>query len=294
MASVTPDKDCLLCGGAGHRIEVESDRMVFCTCVYWKRVGLRLGPEIAMAKLIQESILYQPAVDHGAPPVVDRTKNNLLLKGWWSALLSQFKWSFICKFNTVGLEGFSFQVITDEKLRNVWFGKESTQARTRKQRDEVVTFNTVEDLIGGNYSLAIIRLGFLGWKNQAMGGILKEALMVRQALRLPTWLVEEPDSPFMEGHYTWSRDVADYIRDRFEIVDIAGGGPTADDEPGLAVDDETPVAIETKRSPRPKPSPEPRVEREVVPMADDPVLTGGGWGGGKSFKKRKSGGGGPV
>jgi len=268
--------------------------MQSCVCVYNKRVVLRLGPEIAMAKLGQESPLYQPAVEHGEPPVIDRTKNNLILKGWWSAILSHFKWTFICKFNTVGLEGFSFTVVTDEKLRNVWFGKESNQARSKKQRaDEIATYNTIEDLIGPMHTLAIIRLGFLGWKNQAMGGILKEALMVRQALRLPTWLVEEPDSPFEEGHYTWSRDVADYIRDRFEVFPIEGGGPgLTDDDVGLSVDDETTKAVavaEPKQRPK-RAAPEPEPEVDLDPILD-PVL-----GGGRSKfnpKKRRSGGG-PV
>ena len=293
MVTVTPDKDCAMCQGEGHRIE--GDTKLSCVCVYWKRVILKLGPEIATSKHITESPLYLPNVEHGGSPVTDKTKNNLLLKGWWGDLLSHFKWTFICKFNTLTLEGFSFQIITDEKLRNVWFGKESTQARTRKQRDEVATFNTVEDLIGGTYSLAIIRTGFLGWKNQAMGGILKEALMVRQALNLPTWLVEDPNSPFDETNYSWSRDVGDYVRDRFESIVIEGNAGPSAREGELANDDERAAVTApnpVKPSPRPKPAEDRPVRREErLAVDDDPVLSGGGYK--SSFKKRKSGGG-PV
>jgi len=299
MMVVGPDKDCPICKGDGHRI-VDND-MKECACLYNKRVILRLGPEIATAPLIVDSPLYKPNPEHGGAPLVDKTRINAIVKGYWPDLLSHFKWTFIVKYNTVRLERFSFQIITDEKLRNVWFGKESNQARSKKQRDQdVATFNTVEDLLGTNYNLAIIRLGFLGWKNQAMGGILKEALMVRQALNLPTWLIEDPESPFEEGHYSWSRDVAEYIKDRFELIDLVGDAPPPKkEEPGMAMDeDDEPVvaAPVTRPSAKPpsKPKKEERVEREekeTPSFLSDPALMGtGGW---KSQKKKKSGGG-PV
>jgi len=307
MGPVAANKDCPVCHGVGNIIVHKGGeaKMQECWCLYNKRVIAKLGPELAQAKPARDdSPLYIPHVEHGGPPVVDKTRINLLLKGWWTDLLCHFKWTFIAKWGTVKVEGFNFQIITDEKLKNVWFGRESVTSRTRKQRDEVATYNTVEDLIGSTYHLAIIRLGFLGWKNQAMGGILKEALMVRQSLNLPTWLVEEPDSPFGEGHYTWSRDVGDYIQGKFEVIDlvkersgqveyrgVVGARPR--EEPGMTIDkdDEEPVAV-VRKAPRAPISDRPsHVDSDAhQPSERDSVLSGPGYPKNKYGKKKQGGG----
>lgn len=66
----------------------------------------------------------------------------------------------------------------------------------------------------------ILRLGFLGHKNVAAPGYLKEALMLREVALKPTWLLMSPSSPFGPGHFTYSDELAEYITEHFDVVDF--------------------------------------------------------------------------
>jgi hypothetical protein len=83
------------------------------------------------------------------------------------------------------------------------------------------TFNTLADIVGRDFDLVIIRLGHLGYKNVAMPGILKDALMLREVALKPTWLIDSPQSPFTMGHFAYSEDVYEYIKNRFEVVEVS-------------------------------------------------------------------------
>jgi hypothetical protein len=73
----------------------------------------------------------------------------------------------------------------------------------------------------GDYSLVLIRLGFNGHKNIAAPGVVKEALMMRDAAGKPTWIIEEPlSSSFQYGHFTWSEDLQAYIDQNFTVIDM--------------------------------------------------------------------------
>lgn len=214
------DPTCSECGGLGFWLKSE-DTQVECTKVYVRKLGARLGPDIQSVKSVPESPLFVPGDE-----LIDKTDSNCFIKARWEILLGHMKWAFICKFNLVGLERFYFQTVTDQRLLNVWLSNEAYQAKARKKREESDTYNSLPDLIGEMYSLVIIRIGFLGYKNQAMPGVLKEALLLRQGLNLPTWIVEEPENPFEMGHLAWNPEVADYIKRRFEVLPIQGGTAT--------------------------------------------------------------------
>jgi len=260
-----------------------------CENLFWRRVGLKLGVEIATARPLSGTPLFDSSVD----PPVDRTQRNVFLHGHWDDLLAHLKCAFIRKYHMTGrVEAFSFQIVTDERLKNVYLSNEAYSTKQRKKRDEGETFNALSDLIGNFYQLVVIRLGFLGYKNVAMPGILKEALLLRQGMNLPVWLVEEPESPFGPGHFSWSLEVNEYVGRRFENLDLTQprdsssqpqyrgveGASPFQNEPGMALDSEE--ILPSKPSPKPK-SPPPS-EAEAVVFDNDPILMGNGK---KNYKK---------
>ncbi len=209
-------KPCEECGGTG-AIFVDDLNVRECKCAYAKRLKAHLGPEIAGAPLPDlddtESLLFLPGGE-------DCTEKNTILQGYWTDVLPQIKWALGCKGPM-----FRFTVLTDEKLRTVYLGKESYAQRAKSKRDDMETFNSLADIVGTEYDLVIIKLGFLGYKNIAMPGILKESLMLREVACKPTWLVESPQAPFASGHFAHNDDVAEYIRTRFDSVKFSAFDP---------------------------------------------------------------------
>lgn len=210
--------DCKVCKGEG-LIQVDDLNTRMCLCAYALAMGGHLGPEIAQAPILDSSPLYVRGDAKGEPPKIDRTTENVFLKGAWNEMLPHLKYVLSLK----GLD-FRHKITTDEKLKTVYVGDESYKARSRTKRDDIETYNSLADFVNDSH-LLIIRLGFLGYKNIAMPGILKESLMHREVLRKPTWLVEDPEKPFVDSH-TYSYEVAAYIEGRFKInLDLSGSVP---------------------------------------------------------------------
>lgn len=208
-----PDKPpCPLCNGAEVVYIDNGDTDVeACRCLKARLLKQHLGPEIASAPTILGSPLLVVKNDE---VVVDRTKENLFIKAAWPDLLPHLKWAFYCKGTR-----FTFRVITDEKIKTVFVGSESYTSRAKGKRDDMLTMNSLADLVGSDYALVIIRLGYLGHKNIAASGALKEALMLREVACLPTWIIEKPTQPFYECH-AYSDDTAAYIEQHFETVTL--------------------------------------------------------------------------
>lgn len=207
---------CQMCGGEG-LIQVDDLNTRLCMCAYAKRMAEHLGPEISQTLNILSSPLYVRN-EEGEP--TDLTKQNVFIRGPWPELLPHFKF-------VLGLKGLQFRVLitTDEKLKTIWLGYESYKAKSRDERDQGDVINSLSDHIT-SANLVIIRLGHLGYKNIAMAGILKEALMHGQVARLPIWLVDEPDNPFQEGHLSHSWEVENYITTHFKTrLDLTGSIP---------------------------------------------------------------------
>jgi hypothetical protein len=291
------------CDGSGF-IEVNEDTSARCRCSLVRALIRHLGPDIAAAPDINESPLYKvnpQAARAGESPLVDKTQSNLFLKGWWTDLLPHLKFVLIAK----GID-FPYRIVTDERLKTIYVGAEAYLSRSRKRREDGDSYNSLSDLIGPEFKLIVVRMGFLGHRNVAMPGILKEALMLRQAAGRATWLVEEPDRLFGPYHRAYDEDVASYIDRHFEVIDLTSEEkPEAEqknhDAPIPDEEDFTMGAEEPEKKPAPKPKPKPAVqsvfteERPAkVALAADPLLERT-WSGSKkgNFKKR-SGGGGPA
>lgn len=173
-----------------------------------------LGPEFVGVKHVRNSPLFVTS-DDGGPPLVDRTKSNLFLKGFYSEILRHMKWALALKGPS-----FHFQIITDERIKNVFVGAEAYRARPKDDRDDGAAYNSLPDLVNSP-QLLIIRLGQLGYKNVAAAGALKEALLIRAAGGLPTWLIESE-----EQAWTFSKDgdVSYYVDNNFEVMSFEGTG----------------------------------------------------------------------
>lgn len=294
-------KVCARCMGTGF-LPVEGDDMTVqqCICAYSRALKLHLGAEIATAPNITQSPLFMAGAS-GEPPKLDRTKENLFLKGYWTDLLPHFKWALGCKGPT-----FRYRIVTDEKLKTVYVGAESYATRAKGRRDEIVTYNSLSDLVGPDLDLVIIRLGFLGHKNVAMPGVLKESLMIREFACKATWIVEVPTSIFGHGHFSYSEEVAEYIENNFEVVNLTRKESARSDEVphGIAIPqlliastigEETDVGLGVHSSPEMDPVvlPAAAMQHMPKPRFDSPVSLDLPGSNRKSYagkKSKKSGG----
>lgn len=256
---------CPKCNYTGFtHIKDDDTRVQQCICSYAKTLKAYLGPEIAASPTITHSPLYALG-SKGEPPAVDRTGENLFIKSYWSDLLPHLKWTLACKGPM-----FRYRVVTDEKLKTVWLGNENYAKRAKDIRDEMTSFNSIGDLVGPDLDLVIIRLGFLGYKNVAMPGVLKEALMLRESAFKPTWVVEVPSSIFGPGHFSYNEDVANYIERLFQVVNLVSARRSEQDAPH-GFDSDEPIEDFGMGAPIPEPMPavtaQPK-ERFTAPVVD--------------------------
>lgn len=232
----TPKPFCSECNDEGRIEVVGGDEIRFrqCRCAYAKAMKRHISYngslDLARAPVVTKSPLYTTKDD--GEVVIDLTTKNLFIKGDWDQLRSHIKWALICK----GLS-FNFVMVTDEYLKQIFVGNEAKKNRP-SARSDADSFNSLRDRIGGQYPLAIIRLGFLGYKNVAMPGLLKEALRIREAATVPTWLLEDdPECPFDPDHRAWSPEVWSYITKNFETFELNGAEATvaSEEKPSEAV-----------------------------------------------------------
>jgi len=145
---------------------------------------------------------------------------------------------------------FRFLLITDERIKNVFVGNESAKVKPKEERDTTKSFNCLADLVC-DHDLVVVLLGFLGHKNVAMPGALKEALMLREVAQKATWIVDKMDYPFGIGHHSYSEDVSDYIFSHFQCLDIerTGSSKTEGDDPQVLEEVSgfrTPIVVESE------------------------------------------------
>ena len=217
---------------------------------------------------------------------LDRTTENIFIKSNWSTVRPHLRLALGYRHNLEPT--FRYVILTDERIVNVYVGNERYGSRSKKNRDEQDNFNGLKDLVESP-NLVVIRLGFLGWKNVAAPGSLKQSLMLREAARRPTWVVMNP-----EGEYpiSWNEEVAAYIAEHFEVVELKRTGP--DLPPSMSVEVEEP---RPKRRTREAQAPE--SEAPSLPSLDDGMDMVGESNRprkGSNYKKRRndSGGEGPV
>jgi hypothetical protein len=189
-----------------------------CICLERKLLKDYLGPEIYNAKWVK-SELYRPILDKETGKTEgDRTEENLFIKGTWAITCQHLRWVLSAK--RLYSPGFTFEIVTDDRLVRVWLGMEAYKNRSTEVRNSIKTNNSLLDLLS-DASLTIIRLGFVK-HNKAAPDVLYEALKVREDVYKPTWIVEGAKAAFVFGHCAYSNDVNDYIQSRFKIIDLGG------------------------------------------------------------------------
>jgi len=284
---------CPICKSQDGKIDVGDDAdKKQCVCSFRTNIKKRLPPDIAEAPPMNAS----PLLEVGGPGEVkvDLTSENLFIKGYWSDLASHLRLVLTIKMLHNLL--YQFQIITDARLRDVYVGSESYTARSRKKRDDIETNNKLSDVIGGDRELVIIRLGFLGYANRAMPGILKEAILLRHAVGKPTWIIEEPNSIFGPGHFSYDAEVAELISQRFSVVEIKARVerelvPRGVKGAHLAVTEEEGMSLDTEEAPKPRRKfvmPEPAIPAPASSTIDMGLLTDDGKK--KKYKGKRNGG----
>ena len=110
-----------------------------------------------------------------------------------------------------------FRVVTDADLMVAWLataalqGTEILDADARSEAAPVsLTKLTLVD-ISAPPDLLIIRLGVKVARNSAMPEVLYEAMTIRAHEGKPTWVWDQPDSPFDEAHLSFSRLAAEFM-----------------------------------------------------------------------------------
>jgi hypothetical protein len=281
---------CPICKSLNGKIAIgDEDDKKQCVCSFRSDYRKRLPPEIAEAA----PILVSPLLEIGGPGEVrvDLTSENLFIKGYWSDLSPHLLLVFTYKMLNHLM--YPFQIITDARLRDIYVGSEAYTSRSRKKRDDIQTYNSLSDVIGGDKELVIIRLGFLGWSNKAMPGILKESIRLRHAVGKTTWIVEEPNSIFGPGHFSYDPEVAELISQRYSVVEIASTiardvVPRGVAGAHLVIEAEEGMSLDTEESPKPRKKfvmPPAAIQTPAKAEVDFDLLTGDG----KKSKKRKGG-----
>lgn len=214
------------CGGTGYILDVETDLVVHCPNIRARSIRERLGPEIGGAKHFRNSPLLQLRPE-GGPPESDLTQENLLIKcGWWQ-LLPHLKWALGLRLKN---DAFFFRIIEDQRIKDIFCGDEAYKVRSRESRDDGLSFNGLRDFCESP-DLLIIKLGYLGYKNIAAAGALKEALLIRDSANKPTWLVLDP-APDRKWVHSHNADVSEYVHQYYTTLKLGD-----EDALGMSVDD---------------------------------------------------------
>jgi hypothetical protein len=288
------DEPCPICGGSGW-IPVDDLHVKECRCKKKGRMRAHLstvnpagGDEIALAPTILTSPLFTVA---DGQLTDDLTSKNILIESSWNALLPHLKLALVNK-------GLSFytRIVTDEMIKRVFVGSTHYQNKSREDRDRVGYFNCLDDLMGEVCDLVIVRFGVMQYKNRSAAGAVHEALVIRQVLRKPTWLVSTPSLTFEDCH-AYSPELGTYVERRFKRISLDSSAYPDDvdmnmleDSPGMSiVEDEEPPHEELALVKEPIPG----APSEEDDMSD--ILGGGSkYKTKKKYGKTKSSGGGPL
>lgn len=274
------------CGGRGFTLTGDSISNP-CRHITARQVRDCLGYEISSSTMVKSPLFVKGADNSIAS---DLTLQNLRINvSQWTDLLPHLKWTLGHKILASKTGLFPFRIVTDQRIKSVFCGDEQYKSRPASIREDVRTFNNLEDLLGDDIDLAIIKLGYLGHKNKAAPGALMEALLIRETLRKPTWVVVD-DARGWE--HSRSQEAEDFFT-RFDEIRIGESTSVAEPEErraapgGIIVDDgdDEPIIpvqqLSRPKKPRPAPEPEEPVYQERP--ASDSFLDGNS---GNKFKRK--------
>lgn len=179
-----------------------------CRCKIREAILRHLGPEIAAAKVVQDTPLL---VTKNENILEDLTTKNLFIEASWETLLPHLRRTLSRK----GVE-FHFRIVSDEMVKSVYLRERTAKMRFSSGSTGEV-FNSMDDLMGESVDLVIVRFGILAWKkSEAPAGIMLEALNVRKFCRMPTWIVSDPNSDeSFERSVTYSGALQAYFDQAF-------------------------------------------------------------------------------
>jgi hypothetical protein len=205
---VSDEPTCPKCNGEKWTYSSQGEEVISIPCVCLERARLRsfLGETIFKAKHLRSELYTKER---------DATKENLFIKGTWSMACSHFRWVFSAK--RAYSSGFNYRIVDDDKLIRTWLGAYAYKNRSKAERDNRETWNTLEDLIG-DPKLVVIKLGVVR-RNKAAGDVLLEALKTREDK--PTWIFEG-DEPFGPGHNAYNAEVFSYVSENFTNYNVGG------------------------------------------------------------------------
>lgn len=193
----------------------------------FKREAIRelLGPKLIDVERLKES-----------PLGVEHLSQNLFITGLsYQGFLPHLRYVLVRKW--IEDESFRYQMVDDKRLKEVWVGDESYKHAARI-RDLSKIVNNTTQLVDEHYHLVIIHLGHLASKNVAAPSLLREALMTRETLGMPTWLVES---------FKWERSkdekVEAYVAERYQEIAFEGAVVSKSVETYLGEDTEEPVTL---------------------------------------------------
>lgn len=213
---------CPKCNGKHWKYETSEDSEVPipvpCVCLKSHMWAGYLGHDLFNVQAV-ESHLYNPVIDPETRDISgDMTEDNLFIKGLWSEVTRHLK--FVLYSKRKQHQNFTFRIVDDSMLLEVWLGKHSYTSRSKQTRDTDVTYNSLRDLLE-DPSLMIIKLGVMSTPNRAAPRVLMEALAIRHQLNKPVWLVEGWN-PFGGNHLCYSPEVDNFIDEHYDVEDLGG------------------------------------------------------------------------
>ena len=249
-----PDDNCPVCHGARWKISGEKART--CLCLSTEMLSDYLGPDLNGAPKITEGPLY--ALDANFNPRLDRTSENLYIKSTWPVVLPHIRLALgYCWYHNMA---FRYLILTDERILNVFVGNEQYNNRSRKTREDRESYNGLRDLVEDPH-LVIVRLGFIAYKNVAAPGALKQALMIREVARKPTWIVHNINDPPPVSLNDW--EINSYLKEYFDTLDLS----TITTPVALIEEPVTSMNVE------PYEAPPPRSKAKKNPPPEDPPVS---------------------
>ena len=148
-------------------------------------------------------------------PITESKLSSLARKNAWiTASVNTLK-SHLAKIARDAGVGFHSKVITDLDLMTAWLYSaneiyDADVSVKRKQNVEEAPYTRITDITEG-WDLLVIRLGVKAARNQAAPEVLMEALLHREQLGKPTWIVDSDSIPLGPGHIDYHTQIMDFI-----------------------------------------------------------------------------------
>jgi hypothetical protein len=184
--------NCPRCNGVGTIFDSgESSRE--CGCTFKLRVRSKLG-------VLGRFIPWVQSIP-GSPLCEEHLNRNMVFKGPWTVLAPYLAFTLGCKAKNADYS-WRFSCPTDYEIVDASF---SDKDNRKPERIET------SDLLGPQFALVLVRLGFMDGANKRAASILLESIRNREAKGKPTWISVPSDFTFDKGYPGWSERLETYL-----------------------------------------------------------------------------------